>query len=170
MISGDEAVFPNNVVSLLATRFELIDETVNTFRRPLRVNDPELSIGIYGSMWTPDPESFETNQNLGSMNIPGSSEPTMSRYVVGIQAFVRDFDEEIGLARHSVLSTLIRGILYRDAPLRVALSQLDTQVSGVGERTKRWGVTAQRFLNNELGDNEWLYLSTIDFWLDTEIY
>jgi hypothetical protein len=170
MITGDEAVFPNNCVTLLATRFGLIDEEVNTFRRPLKMSDPSIAIGVFGSLWMPDPESYELNQQLGGSPIPGSSEPSVSRYVCGIQAFVKDFDEEIGLARHSVLSTMVRGILYRDAALRVALSQLNVEVSGVRERTLRWGVTAQRFLNNELGDNEWLYLSSIEFWLDTEIY
>lgn len=170
MITGDEAVFPNNIVSLLAARFALIDEEINTFRRPLRVDDPSIAVGVFGSLWTPDPESFELNPTLGSSGIPGSTEPTVSRYVCAIQAFVKDFDQEIGLARHSVLSTMIRGILYRDAALRVALSQLNVEVSGVQERTMRWGITAQRFLNNELGDNEWLYLSSIEFWLDTEIY
>jgi hypothetical protein len=50
------------------------------------------------------------------------------------------------------------------------LSQLSVQLNGVGERTLKWGVTAQRFLSNEIGDNEWLFLSTVEFWLDTEIY
>lgn len=103
-------------------------------------------------------------------NAPGSSEPSLGRYVVAIQAFVKDFDEEIGLAKHSILSTMVRGILYRDQSLSIALASLNVEVAGVHERTKRWGVTAQRFLNNEIGNNEWMFLSTVEFWLDTEIY
>lgn len=170
MITGDEAVFPVNAVSLIAERFSLIDDDIFVARRPLRPNDPAISIGVFGTMWTPDPESYEMGRMLEIGEAPGSTEPTISRYVISIQAFVKDMDEEIGSARHSVLSTMIRGILYRDQPLRVALSQLNAQVAGVSERTRTWGVTTQRFLNNELGDNEWLYLSTVEFWLDTEMY
>jgi hypothetical protein len=50
------------------------------------------------------------------------------------------------------------------------LSQLNVEVAGIRERSLRWGVTAQRFLNNEIGNNEWMFLSTVEFWLDTEIY
>jgi hypothetical protein len=64
----------------------------------------------------------------------------------------------------------VRGILYRDGPLAIALSQLNVEVAGIRERSLRWGVTAQRFLNNEIGNNEWMFLSTVEFWLDTEIY
>jgi hypothetical protein len=170
MITGNEPVFPNNVVDLLAMRFSMIDDDLFVARRPLRAEDLEQSIGVFGSMWVPDPESYEIRGLGEGSSVPGPTEPTVARYVVGIQAFIKDLDEERGLAKHSILSTTIRGILYRDTPLRVALSQLSVQLNGVGERTLKWGVTAQRFLSNEIGDNEWLFLSTVEFWLDTEIY
>lgn len=169
MIVESTSVFPNNVVELVSERFKLIDEDLHVVRRPLRPNDPVQSIGVFGSLWTPDQESLEII-GMGASGVPGPQEPTISRYVISIQAFVKDMDEERGLATHSVLSKMILAILYRDQPLRVALSQLTAEVLGVSERTKRWGITTQRFLNNELGDNEWLYLSTVEFWLDTEIY
>lgn len=169
MLTGEEIVFPNNIVALLQTRFSLVDGDFHVVPRPLRISDPDESIGIFAAMWSPDPESYEIRKVLGSGG-PGPSEPSISRYVVSLQSFVKDMDEQRGLARHSVMSTIVRSILYRDEPLRVALSQLNTQVVGVRERTLRWGVTTQRFLNNELGDNDWLFLSTLEFWLDTEIY
>lgn len=169
MISGEESVFPNNIVEMLALRFDNVDEDITVLRRPLRTTDPAVSIGIWGTLWTPDPESNEI-RGLGAGSIPGPQEPTLGRYIVTIQAFIKDMEEERGLAKHSVLSMMLRAILYRDVPLRVALAALEAEVSGVHERTMRWGVTAQRYLNNELGDNEWLYLSTVELWLDTEIY
>lgn len=168
MITEDTAVFPNNVVELLSIRFQALDDDLHVVRRPLRLNDPVQSIGIFGSMWMPNQESLEI-LGLGASGVPGPQEPTISRYIISVQAFVKDMEEERGLATHSVLSKMILAILYRDHPLRVALSQLNATVLGVTERTMRWGITTQRFMNNELGDSEWLYLSTVEFWLDTEI-
>lgn len=169
MITGTEEAYPSNIVDLVATRLALIDDEINVVRRPLRVEDLEQSIGVFPSLWTPDPESYEI-WGVQPGNAPGSTEPSIGRYVVGIQAFVKDFDEELGLAKHSILSTIIRGILYRDQSLSIALASLNVEVAGVRERTKKWGVTTQRFINNEIGNNEWLFLSTVEFWLDTEIY
>jgi hypothetical protein len=169
MITGDEIAFPSNIVDLLHTRFTLVDDDFFVIRRPLRAEDDTQSIGVFPSLWTPDPESYEM-QGMPDGTTPGSSEPTVGRYVVAIQSLVKDMDEERGLAKHSILSTIVRGILYRDASLKVALSTLNVEVAGVRERTLRWGVTAQRFINNEIGNNEWLFLSTVEFWLDTEIY
>lgn len=98
---------------------------------------------------------------------PAPSEPTISTYVIGVQAFVKDFSEERGLARHSVLSKMIRSMLYRDAPLRVGLSALSVTMNDSVERSQRWGIRAQRYLSNEI-DGNFLYLSTLEFWLDTE--
>ena len=170
MITGEEAAFPNNAVDLLATRFRALDSDLYVVTRPLRTTDLEQSIGIFGSMWTPDPQSFEIRGLGQGSTVPGPTEPTISRYAIGIQVFVKDMEVERGLAKHSILSTMVRGILYRDVPLRVGLAALSVEVSGVQERTKRWGVTAQRFLSNDIGNNEWMFLSTVEFWLDTEIY
>lgn len=166
MIEESTAVFPNNVSNLLVTRFSAIDEDLSVFRRPLRMTDPVQSIGVYGTIWTPDIESME----LRGIASPGPSEPTVQRYAFAIQAFVKDMEEERGLAAHSVLSKILLSILYRDQPLRIGLGALTSEIMGVRERVLRWGIASQRFLNNELGDSEWLYLSTIEFYVDTETY
>lgn len=167
MITGSEAVFPNNVVDLLATRTRLLDDglTNSTYRRPLRESDPNTAAGVFAATWTPDEESMEM-RGLGVSN-PGPSEPTIQRYVIGVQAFVKDFDEERGLARHSVLSKMIRSMLYRDMALRVGLAALSVTMNDSVEKSSRWGIRAQRFLSNEI-DANFLYLSTLEFWLDTE--
>ena len=166
MITETDAVFPNNAVSLLKVRMGAIDDDLSVYRRPLRLTDHVQSIGIFSSMWTPDVQSME----LRGLGHPAPSEPTVNRYGLAIQAFVKDFDEERGLASHSVLSKMVLAILYRDQPLRVGLAALQSEVLGVRERVLRWGVVAQRFLSNELGESEWLYLSTVELYLETEIY
>lgn len=166
MISATTPVFPNNIIDLIATRVRLLDESLltSTYRRPLRESDPNTAAGVFAATWEPNEDSLEIR---GMGQNPGPSEPTISTYIMGVQAFVKDFDEERGLARHSVLSKMIRSMLYRDAPLRVGLSTLSVTMNDSVERAQRWGVRAQRYLSNEI-DGNFLYLSTLEFWLDTE--
>lgn len=162
MISADASVFPNNVVELVAMRAALLDADIKVLKRPLRNTDPNQSIGVYAGYWTPNDD---TREMLGASF---AVQPTLSRYVVTLQAFIKDMDEERGLATHATLSRLIRSMLYTDNPLRVALSQLSSTLNGMTETSKLWGVSQQRFHQNELG-GEWLYLSNLEFWLETEI-
>lgn len=161
MITESILVFPNNVVDLLFTRIGLIDTDLRGFKRPLRATDPQQSYGMFGQQWLPDEDSQEM---VGSA---GSSEPTIGRYLIGVQAFVKDTSEERGLAVHSVLSKLIRGTLYRDIPLKLALQALTVTLNGSTERTRRFGISTQRYFSNEIA-GDFLYLSTLEFWLETE--
>jgi hypothetical protein len=161
VIQADDTLFPNNIVALLKLRSQLIDPDLAVFGRPLRNTDPNQSIGITAAHWVPNEES---QQMLGA---PFSVQPPLSRYTVSIQAFVKDADEERGLNTHASLSNLVRSMLYADNPLRVALSSLSSTINGATEASQRWGVSTQRFFQNELG-GEWLYLSILDFWLETE--
>jgi len=161
VITTSTAVFPNNVVDLLFTRIGLIDSDLRGYKRPLRASDPQQSFGIIAQHWLPDEHSLEMG------NGSGSSEPTVGKYLIGVQAFVKDTDEERGLAIHSVLSKLIRATLYRDTPLRVGLQALSVTLSGSTERTQRFGITNQRYFSNEIA-GDFLYLSTLEFWLETE--
>lgn len=160
LVAGDEPVFPNNIIGILKDRGEIFMPNVFTFRRPLRPSDPEESIGFYPATWEPDERSHEIGH-------AAPFEPTLQKYLIGAQAFVKDGDEERGLARHSVLSKMIRTMLYRDEPLRVGLSMLSVSMNGSVESARRWGIRSQRYLNNEL-DGSFLYLSTLEFWLETE--
>lgn len=155
-------LFPNNAVSILQTRCKLIDSDLFVIRRPLRESDPTQSIGVFASAWEPDEESYEMR---GSPQ--GPSEPTLQTYRIAVQAFVKDMDEERGLATHATLSKMIRSMLYRDDPLRVALSALSATMDDSTERTKRWGIRQTRYFSNEIEGN-FLYLSVLEFWLETE--
>lgn len=162
MITDAVAVFPNNAVSLIATRADALDIDLFVVRRPLKPDDSTQSIGVFGFQWNPDDTSYEMR------GAPvGRSEPSLSRYLITVQAFIKDMDEERGLAVHSVLSKMVRSMLYRDATLRVGLLALSVDMNGSTERVTRFGVTRQTYVSNELSGS-WLYLSTLEFWLETE--
>lgn len=163
----DETVFPNNIVNALQTALITLDPpddsdpTVGTpvYRRALRTTDGLSAMGVFPADWTPTP---------GSMEI-GGVEPTLQMYRLAIQALITDADEDRGLATHAAMSRRIRVMLARDPALRVILGTLrvdDTEYNCI-ERTGRWGVSRQVFLSNELSGS-FLYLSTIEFWLETE--
>lgn len=164
MIEVDNTLFPHNVVEIVWIPLDAIDTDIKCFKRPLRNTDPQQSIGIHSQMWTPDQESLEM---LGAVAHP--QQPTLQIYTYGVQAFVKDADEERGLAVHSVLSHRVRAVLYTFDPLRVALSQLKVEYeNGQVEQLKRWGIRTARYFSGEI-DSVNLYLSTLEFWVETEI-
>ncbi len=162
MIEASDAVFPNNFVLLIADRFEMLDADLMVFKRPLRESDPNQCVGVFATLWTPDDQSMEMRGPASGMH-----EPTIEAYSVGIQGFIKDTDTERGLNVHSVLSEMIRSMLYRDAPLRVALSSLTTDLLGVHKRVQGWGIRNQRYFSNELS-GAWVFLSTVECWLEVE--
>jgi hypothetical protein len=162
VIDGGVPVFPNNVIELIAIRAGLIDDDLRILKRPLRPTDPRQSVGVFPSTWNPVEDSYEMKGRIA-----GASEPLMGRYNVSVQAFVRDFDETRGLAVHSVLSKRLRSMLYRDASLAVSLRALAVVMNGSTERTQRYGVGTVRYISSEI-DEDFLYLSTLEFWIETE--
>lgn len=162
MIDATEPVFPNNAVALIKIALQTIDADLRIYGRPLRSSDPAQSIGVFPQLWQPDEQSYEMRGGP-----EGPSEPTLSRYQIAVQGFIKDLDEERGLATHSVLSKQIRTTLYRNSPLMVALRMLAVTMNGSTERTQRCGVMTARYLSNEI-DGNFLYLSTLDFFLETE--
>jgi hypothetical protein len=162
-IDANAAVFPNNVISLIATRAQYIDSDLYVAKRPLRASDPSESFGVFAHQWEPNNNS----QEMRGVPTPGPNEPTLQTYLIGLQAFIKDFQEDRGLAKHSVLSSYVRAMLYRDDPLRVGLAALSVTQTGRTERAMRWGVRTQRYLSNEI-DGNFLYLSTLEFFLETE--
>ena len=162
MIVENYDVFPNNIVRLLQSRFSLEDPDLFITRRPLRSSDPGQSMGIFAAMWSPNEDSFEMRGGLA-----GWSEPTLQSYIVTVQSFITDMDEERGSAVSATLSKLIRDMLYRDEPLRVGLTALSSTSGNTVETLKRWRIRNQKFVSNELSGN-WLYLSTLEIWIETE--
>ena len=161
-ITADPTVFPNNIISSLKPRIQAFDSDLYVTSRPLRDSDPFQSIGVFASLWGPEQDSLEI---IGAPL--GRQEPTLQRYRVTIQVLVKNMDEEIGISEHATLSKMVRGMLYRDETLRVQLATLVWTDGLTTERAKRWGVVSQRFISNEIG-GVWLYLSILEFWLETE--
>ncbi len=164
MIRVDESTFPSNVVSVLSNELKRVDSEgdITVVRRRIVHTDGVQAIGVYGAMWQPDEDSFE----MRGGDSPGPNEPTIQRYLVVVNAFVKDTDEQRGLAVHSVLASRIRAMLYRDTTLRLALANLVNSSGGYKESVQRWGISSQRLLSNEL-EGMWLYLSTLEMWIDT---
>jgi hypothetical protein len=162
-ITAATPYFPNNVIDLLATRIQYIDADLAVMKRPVRDIDPAQTVGVTAATWTPNENSYEMKGQE-----QGPAEPTIQNYLITVQAFIRSANEENGLAVHSVLTKMIRSMLYRDAALRVGLSSLViTDEFGATERTRRWEVRLSRYFSNELNE-EFIYLSNTEFWLETE--
>jgi len=163
VLSADEAVFPNNVVKWVALAEATIDPDIKVFKRALRNTDPTQSIGVFAQSWSPDPESVEM-QDLGA----GSPQvPTIQTYTLGVQAFVKDSEEERGLATHSALANRVRSVLYTDPNLQLVLGNLSSELNGWRESMRRWGVRTARYFSGEI-NAQMLYLSTLEFWIETE--
>lgn len=173
MIDVTVPIFPNNVVEVLAEALKVIDPVpdppdgephVEIIKRPLRNTDPQQSIGIFAQAWSPDMESLEF---MGGGNAH-PQQPTLQTYTYGIQAFVKDYEEERGLVVHAYLAGMIRRVLYTFGPLRVALAALRVEFQDDSvEQLKRWGVNTARYFAGEV-EGENLYLATIEFWVETE--
>jgi len=161
----EENVFPNNIVTILKTRYELLDASFqgSVFRRPLRTTDPALCVGVFATTWDQEDESVE----MGGGHPHGSREGVFQDYNVVTQTFVKDMDEERGLAKSSVLCKHIRATLARDEPLAVALRTLNSSVGGQVEVLASWRLGTQRMYTNEL-KGSWLYMSTLDLKIQTQ--
>lgn len=164
MLEVNEDVFPNNVVKYVSLAMAGIDPDIKVYKRALRNTDPMQSIGVFAQTWGPDQESIEM-QSLGS---PSPQMPTIQEYTLGVQAFVKDSEEERGLSIHAAMSQRVRSVLYTDANLQIVLGQLSTSLDGGWtESMRRWGIRTARYFSGEISA-QMLYLSTLEFWIETE--
>lgn len=157
----NEPAFPVIVTSVLQTFIELLDDTFTVLLRPLRTTDPNLSVGIYSTIWSPTPGSAEFT------GLSGLSPAALERYVIIIQAMVKDADAERGAISHSVLSEAIRTMLDSDPSLRIELGGLSATVGGRTKSLKRWWPVNTRFFSSELDGNQ-LYLSVNEMMIEVE--
>lgn len=160
---NEEAVFPNNVVKCLGIVLPGITEGITLLKRPLRPADPDHSIGVYGTLWTPEEDSYE-------MGHAAPNESTLSKYQVGIQTLVKHGEADKCLTISSILTRHVRAVLYRNQPLRVALGSLYVQDTTYGyrESMRRWGVRTQRYMTNDL-QGAFVTTSVLDLWIETEM-
>lgn len=147
--------FPTVVVDVLADELALATGAGKVMRRLLRDTDPDQSIGVIAADWVP--------QEM----VIGQFDPAVATYLFSIQAFVKHAHEEEGRASHTNFAQTIRLMLYRNAGLRTRLAALSETADGMVERVQRWGVRQQRYASNEV-EGQFLYLSTTEFWVETE--
>lgn len=158
LFSDTTAVFPNNACNLMAARIDdLYHADLFVVKRPLQATDNTRSVGISPAWWEPDEDSYEF----------ASLEPTVQTYRILIQSFVKNSDAEEGIAEHSVLSKVIRSLLYRDGPLRVGLDMLSVTMNGATERIQRRGIRRSQYISNEIQGN-WFFLNTLEYYIETE--
>lgn len=162
MIDTTIEVFPNNVCSLMVARLKTIDSDIRVFQRPLRESDGTQVIGVFPITWTPDDSTFEMDGQF----VP-AGQPTVQRYIIGVQSFVQDSDEVQGIKVHSILAKRVRSMLYRDNPLAVGLNTLQVSMDGSTERIQKRGIQVQRFLANEIG-GVFMFLSSAEYYVETE--
>jgi len=149
---------------LLLSRIAAADVDLKIFDRMLSTSDPNLSVGVFPSVWMPNTESYEM---VGSGASP--SEPTLQQYQVGVHMLTKDSDRTRGLAIHTAYARLVRMVLYRDPTLRVLLGSLTVTDSFGTESYKRGWANSHRYLSKELGQNNLAYLSVLDYTLETEM-
>lgn len=163
MIEPDVGSFPNNIVMALKDELQAIDPEITILTRPIKKGDPLQCFSIVASAWQPDLNSQEF-VGMGG----GHTGPTLSQYVVSIQTFNQDMDEERGLAVQAAMATAVRLKLSRDIDVRVALAQLASNNFGYSERFTRSYVQTQRFISNEVS-GQFLFLSSTELVVETEV-
>ncbi len=157
----DDSCFPNNAVLAIRDTMQGIDEALFVTTRQLRPSDPNEALGVFAMQWNPNEDSYELR------GTEFGAEPTVQRYNIGVQCAVKDMDEERGLNRHAAFAKTVRAMLYRDPDLAVSLRSLTVSLLGETERTMRYGIRTQRYMSTEI-EGTWLYLATLEFWLETE--
>jgi hypothetical protein len=126
--------------------------------RPIRIADPNYSMGVYALNWLPQEATAE---------IGGGIEPVLSTYNLRIQNLIKNTDEAEGRADFTVAAKSVRAIVARDTTLRDSFPQLQETLFGVRERLLRYGIRQQNFLNNDI-KGTFTFLSTTDLWAETE--
>ena len=166
MIDGSILCFPNNVVDVIAARlksnFDVIDPSGDTIliKRPITTMDADQTIAVVPVDWGP-----KGMPEIGRK--PNQFENSIQGYTIMVQALINDMNEDQAIRRHSLFSTLVRRMLYRDTVLLSALTQLKVTADGVDEATAQFGVRSQQFLVTQK-DASFQYLSVIEFWLETQ--
>lgn len=155
--------FPNNVIALCAARVKtFIDPDLFVIQRPLRTTDRTQSVGIF-------PATKRTDERTAEMTgSPSGGEPTIKRYNFIIQTLVQGTKEPDTISIHSILSSDIWDMYYRDPALAAGLTSLAIVKHNSVERFQKRGVELQRYLSNEIQGGSFAYTSWTECWFETE--
>lgn len=148
--------FPENIVDMLAVQLNDIEDG-SVVKRACRPTDASRTVGIYAASWNPLEDSYEM----------GREDPTLNRYNIVVQNFVKSGEEAVGRRDHARISTIIRRRLQFDASLVTAVRSLTETTSEFIERVKKYRVARQIFSIGPV-DNTFYYLASTDVWIETE--
>lgn len=151
--------FPSNITEALVTRFATIPGVDVALTRPLRLVDPNGSVGVASIDWKP--LDIEIRGRI-------TDEPILGRYRIIVQTLIKGLDEQESRAVHDTLTKSIRTMVYTDSQLGLSLLALTETSSSHTERLKRWGLSTQAFSGEKL-KSEYTFLSATELWFDTEV-
>lgn len=150
------------VLTANLVRVSLADQgvttAVQTFNRMLEGSDPNYSVGVYFTSWAP----------VDRPEIGGWNEPTIGRYVYGIQTFAKSSTRADGEKTSAVFVKRVRQMLYRDAVLRSQLSILSETDDTSIERFLRHGVVATDYSDASIAGG-FAFLSQTEFFIESEV-
>lgn len=160
MLDSNEVFFPYNIISLLEVAIADIDTAIKVQKRPLVIEDADMSVSVFPLTWVPD----ETSRQIGNGL---AAEPASQNYNVHVQSMVKDWDWWMGLKRQSQLANACRTLIYRNRPLQIALRQLQVSDSLSTETFQDVIILGQEYYANQV--NEHVFLSTLRVQFKTEV-
>lgn len=125
-------------------------------RRTLRPQDPQKSISLRVSNWSPV---------QGSVEIP-SVEPSLNAYNYVIELLVKHADEVKGREMYAEAAKVVRAVLWRDEDLLLRLKSLNEDLLGTKERFMKLRVTSQEYLGSEV-NSAWYFVAVTQFQVET---
>lgn len=151
----DLSVFPYNIARTIQPFLKQIDG-VSVFRRRIGPTDPNPSVGITALSWQPDEYML------------GQRAPGLSTYMVGVQVYHKNSNQEDGEEKHASLSTAVRNLLLRNQELNDALAMLRDGTEPPFERLNNWNFVTQRFAQEEINES-FVFLSGAELTFQTEM-
>lgn len=155
---SDTLGFPVDFIVELHTTYETHMSDHAVVDRPLRPGDPAKSIGIFAV----DTLIQQQNAQIGQL------EPPLNTHRINMHNMIVASDEVTGRALFAVACKKIRVILYRDTDLGVRLRALSEDILGSREVVKRFGISRQRYITNEVR-GVFTYVAVTELWIETEV-
>jgi len=147
------------VMDLMKVNLGKLDGVENVVLRNLNSVDANGTLGIALDSW--EPREWE----MGGAGYP---EPSIQRYILSVQHFLKYGSREDGERIHREVAKAVRLMLYHDPDFQVSLRSLSVQEASRKERMLRFNVTEQRYASNEAGTSTFLFLSATTIEIETE--
>lgn len=150
--------FPENVLDEIEKSVQTYMSEYDVVHRPLRIQDPPRSLGLFAFDWSP----LDDSKQIGQI------EPALNKYEIRIQTLFKGVGEVEARGENVLASKSLRAILYRDPTLVIRLRALSEEFLDTRETFKRYGVRRQSFLNNQMSGSM-INLIVTEVWFETEV-